>query len=174
MAPRARSLAVHLAGPLRARFCRATEEGESDDVLDLEASRRSGGRYNPPGEFGAVYCSDSPELCLAERISNGGSGRMAVVPVEVVLKRVLDLTSTSVREALGVPLEDLVSDGHEVTRRLGVAARASGIEALLAPSARGPGRNLVLFLDALDPSSRVVALTSDRLDAEPPAPTNAE
>jgi RES domain-containing protein len=138
--------------PLRGRFWRAVALGQ--DVLDTSGNRASGGRYNPPGEFGALYCSDSRELCLREEATHG-EGTVHVMPIEVSLELVLDLADPRLCRALDVAHAELVAEDHRTTRELGRIAREAGFEALLAPAAGGPGRNLVVFLNRLAPGSRV-------------------
>jgi RES domain-containing protein len=161
-------LAPSLARPIRGRFCRAT--ADDTDVLDIEGSRDAGGRYNPPGEFGALYCSESERLCLLEW--NGSAAEqdeVGVVPVEVDLEQGLDLLDEAVLSAVGLVPAQLMGEGHELTRSLGRAVRQARLEGMLVPSARGPGRNLVVFLDRLRPASRVEALLHDRTCHRPPS-----
>jgi hypothetical protein len=71
--------------------------------------------------------------------------------------------------ALGLRSEDLVGHDWQRTQRLAADARAAGFEVPLVPSAAGPGRNLVIFPDCLDPRSRIRAVGS-RPFALPPEP----
>jgi hypothetical protein len=74
-----------------------------DRPLSLEGSVLYGGRYNPPGEFGALYCGLTTETCWAEleRKHEGRLKRSAfrVVRVSVRLQRILDLTASAVTGA---------------------------------------------------------------------------
>lgn len=63
------------------------------------------------------------------------------------LSRVLDLTSPSVRAALGVTEADLTADDPATARAIGEAANHLGYEAILAPSAAGAGTVLAILID---------------------------
>lgn len=70
---------------------------------------------------------------------------------------VLDLTDRQVRETLGIDEDALVDDDYELCQRLAQAARAAGLDGVLAPSAGLPGhRTLALFSHALDDDHVVV------------------
>jgi RES domain-containing protein len=131
-----------------------------DRPLSLEGSLLYGGRYNPPSEFGALYCGLSPEICWAE-LENKHEGplkRVAfrVVRVAVRLQRVLDLTEGAVQEMLGVTSADLTRRAeYTLTQAIARAARDTGFEAILAPSSTGTGAMLAIFADRLDDRSRV-------------------
>jgi len=74
-----------------------------------------------------------------------GPRRLATIRVR--LSRVLDLTSDRVRTSLGVSEADLVAGDPVIPRAIGEAAHRLGYEAVLAPSAAGPGRVLAIFVD---------------------------
>jgi hypothetical protein len=79
---------------------------------------------------------------------------------------VLDLTVAEVRGALGVTEDDLTRDDYAVCQRLADAARAAGLDAVVAPSAALAGhRTLALFPGALD-DGRVVVET-ERVQVPP-------
>jgi RES domain-containing protein len=150
---------------LRGTFFRAVPAAFAAEPLSLEGSLKHGGRYNPIGAFGALYCGESPAVC-AEEIRKRAA-RHPVLPyrlarVQVQLQRVLDLTDAGTLAALGLRPEDLTGQDWEATQRLAAQARAAGFEALLVLSAAGPGRNLVVFPDRLGPDSRVRVVGSPR------------
>lgn len=153
------ALAALPARSLRGRFYRIVARHLRDRVLSIEGSERYGGRYNPKGAFGALYCGESPTVSSAE-VRKAAPGRklgpfdLATLVVE--LHRVLDLTEQDILEQLSLRSEDLVSADWTRMQELGRLARKAGFEALLVPSAAGPGRNLVVFLDRLDPASSVL------------------
>jgi len=113
-----------------------------------EGAKRRGGRYNPPGEFGALYLSANPEGCLAEL-----AARTHMPPsltegaIEVRLDRVCDLTDPATQDAIGVSLADLTDPDWTVTQQLGRAIRDAGFQGIRVPSAAGPHVNLVVFKD---------------------------
>lgn len=150
---------------LEARGYRHVSPGhEQIDDEALAGSRRVGGRFNPAGEFGAIYLSLDLETAVAElvrRADRTGVELDQLLPrvlltIDVRLQKILDLTDTEVRDNWGVTKEDLASDDHRLCRDVGRAARRAGYEAILFPSAaRESGRNLAVFLDRLTPRSRL-------------------
>lgn len=102
-------------------------------------------RYSGPGK-GGVYGGTSPGTALAEVEHYGVAEGRVSVSKPVKLDNVLDLTSESTRQQLGVSLRDLTGDSYKVTQRLGDWARTNGYDGILAPSARdAAGSNLVIF-----------------------------
>jgi hypothetical protein len=79
--------------------------------------------------------------------------RRSVATVRVRLGRVLDLRDHAVRQALGITVEQLRSADVTLTRAIGEAAIAAGYEALVAPSAAGPGHVVAVFLANRAPES---------------------
>lgn len=90
------------------------------------------------------------------------AGRLAVTDITV-----LDLTDRQVRATLGVNDEaDLIGDDYELCQRLADAARAAGMNGVLAPSAGLPGqRTLSVFSRPLD-DGRIVVET-ERVQVPP-------
>lgn len=133
------------------------------DEGTLEASVRAGGRFNPVGEFGAVYAALNEETALAElgrRIDRTGLPRKHFRPrmmlqLRARLGRVLDLTDPEVRSQLGVTVEEI--SGPDWRHAQGVArqAREQGYTAIRFPSATGLGENLAIFLDQLGPDEHL-------------------
>ena len=121
---------------------------------------RIGGRYNPAGEFGALYLAKSEDACRAEvtrRIEPEAT--VSLGTLEVDLEAVCDLTDPAVCQALGVTHPELVGDDWSITQGIGRALRDAGFEGLIAPSAAGPYGTLVVFKDRHPPSSiRVVSV----------------
>ena len=90
------------------------------------------------------------ELARAARKAGLSASSLAarrLATIRVRLSRVLDLTSDQVRAALGVTEAELTADDPAVPRSIGEAAHHLGYEAVLAPSAAGPGQALAIFLD---------------------------
>lgn len=102
-------------------------------------------RYSGVGR-GAVYTSTSEKALLAELRHYGISpSKVTILSREVKLGNVLDLTNPSVRQQLGITLEQITANDYGLTQAIGDFAitRYSG---LLVPSARIPGEvNLVIF-----------------------------
>lgn len=147
------------AGPVRGQFYRIVSRHLRARILSPEGSERYGGRYNPKDVFGALYLGESPAVCAAElRKTAAGRtlGSLVLATVAIKLHRVFDLTDQGVLERLALRGEDLVASDWSFTQELGTLTREAGFEALLVPSAAGPGSNLVLFLDRLDRASSVL------------------
>lgn len=159
----------------RARACRhaALPHAEIGTAL-LAGSRRVGGRFNPPGGFGALYLSLEPATARAElerRAARSGVPLEDLLPrvlltVIVELGRVLDLRDPEERGRWGLDEETLTGDDHGPCQEVGRAARREGYEAILYPSAARPrGWNLVVFLDRLHPGSGIVVEGREDLEA---------
>lgn len=124
----------------------------------LAGSQRQGGRFNPPGEFGALYTStdeDTAWIEVAARFEREGIDGlppdMGVLRLVVTAGRYADVTAEDGCAAWDVPcaaLADPDPDERDVEScwRLGRAVRAVA-DALRAPSARGDGANMPLFPD---------------------------
>jgi len=100
------------AKPLRGQFYRIVAQHLQDQVLSQEGSELYGGRYNPKGAFGALYCGETPAVCSAE-IHKATAGRtlnpLVLASVRVELQRVLDLTDHAILQRLGLRPEHLVA-----------------------------------------------------------------
>jgi RES domain-containing protein len=151
---------------------------EGRDPLATRGSLKAGGRFNPPGEFGALYTS-LESATAAQEMARGlrqrgidpqqfPEGAWWVYELEVELESVLDLTDPNVLERIGIQQDSLTGAEINATREIAAQAREQGFEALLVPSAAVPSsKNLVVFLDRLEArpnvvSSRPVAYTSLR------------
>lgn len=142
---------VHIKG----RYYRIVREEDSEDILSTGPSFAYGGRYNKSGEFGALYLCDDPRTCNLEKLRQvGGKGELlppqALGIIEIDIPAVVDLTAEKSLKSLGVTesaLIDLVD--RTLPQAIGEAAHANGIHALLVQSAVAPGKNLVIFDEAL-------------------------
>lgn len=127
------------------------------DESTLDASRRAGGRFNPSGEFGAVYVALEKDTALAElerQIERTSLPRAAFRPrlmlhLTARFTDLLDLTDPEVREQFDVSAEDLVASDWKRAQEVGRKARRQGYTAIRFPSATGTGDNLAIFLDRL-------------------------
>lgn len=127
------------------------------------ASFGTGGRFNPAGEFGALYVSLDPETPFRElrrQAERAGLQVLDLLPrtlfaAEARLQKVLDLACNEPPVAYRIADEKLRSEDwracHEVARR----ARKAGYEAIRFPSATGMGENMAIFLDRLAPDSYI-------------------
>lgn len=155
----------------------------SGDLVSGLGAMKVPGRWHPKGSFRVVYGAIEPEAAFAESLAMHRYYQLpfhlampkVVAAVRVDLSSVLDLTNSQVRRRLGYFIPVLTElDWRQadaagqvpLTRQLGIAAHAAGLEALLVPSAALPrARNLVIFPDNLLPSSRLVAVGLDEAGA---------
>lgn len=128
-----------------------------------------GGRYNAQGRFEMLYLANIPDTAVREVgfvVRDPSTGRDILVPqepsmnltVHVELQHVVDLRSTSVRNAIGVSRKALLGDWEldlhhgvvPITQRIGDLARAAGAEAIFVPSAaHSKGWNFNIIVDNL-------------------------
>lgn len=143
-----------------------------NSLLSVAGAQLSGGRYNPPNEFGLLYTCDTQLTANLEvqALFVDTKGRLAGAPrspdlmltLTCVLERVVDLRHKSVQEAFGTTKAELISklpSRHILnpkgqltpTQILGKACYVSGeVSALLVPSAANPeGFCVDLFPDRL-------------------------
>lgn len=153
----------------RPRYAEAT-------ARTLAASARAGGRFNPAGEFGALYVSLDPETPLRElrrQAARDAADLATLLPrtlfaLDVSLHRLLDLTRAEVRDRWDISDGALASDDWSACQAVARRARADGYEAIRFPSASGEGENLAIFMDQLGPFSFVRILNENELRMTPP------
>lgn len=129
----------------------------------LLASFGTGGRFNPAGEFGAIYVSLDPETPFRELRRQAGKAGLETLDLlprtlfaaEVRLHRVLDLTCADGRANAGLTTQSLTSDDWSACQEVARRSRQMGYEAIRFPSATGAGENLAIFLDRLGPGSYI-------------------
>ncbi len=127
------------------------------DPLSGEGALRYGGRWNPEGEFEALYASLSEAALRAEmerQLARSGVPRLRffprrVVELEVEFEKMADLTRASTRRRLGITLGDMRGDDLSKCQRLAARLREEGWQAILYPSAAGKGTHMVVFPDRL-------------------------
>jgi RES domain-containing protein len=135
---------------------------------DTTGSFLGGGRWNRKGQYGALYTS--LERSTAEReiakqardksLRPSDLGQRDCVELSVRIARVLDLSSSSAFERLGVTRENLILN-KQICLEIADAAREMGAEAMLVPSATGTGTNLVVFVDLLQQESKIVEVNRE-------------
>jgi RES domain-containing protein len=135
------------------------DEFRSDPLSGI-GSVIKGGRYNAPRMFEALYSSDSRITALHEIDALFGDVDVPHSPelmltLDVRLSRVLDLTDSALRDALGATHDELIApylqdqllSGEAPTQRFGrLAFGSNNFSALRVPSAARPtAKNLVIF-----------------------------
>jgi RES domain-containing protein len=144
----------------------------------LAANQAFGGRYNPPGEFGALYTASDEDTAWAEIAARFRREGIPGLPPEMGLLRILiqdgryvDLTDADIRRAwdidpavleAGAPTEQQRAACHAIGRAVRAVA-----DFLLAPSARDDGANVPLYPDR-EGGGLVIDLSSAS-GARPPA-----
>ncbi len=114
----------------------------------LERNVEEGGRFNPPGEFGAVYLSLDPETPLRE-----SDNAEVLLVLDGQLGRVLDLADPGISAAWGLTAAHFCDDEHGPCQDAARRIRSERYEGVRYPSARGQGSNLVVFGDVREPGS---------------------
>jgi len=123
--------------------------------LPPERANSRGARWNPPG-VSAIYASRERSTAIAE-----AEWAISVQPlrpsttrqlykIDVSLTSALNLTHAGLLEKLGIGEAELTGIEHGPCQMVGGAAYWLGHDAILVPSARAPGANVVIFADRLD------------------------
>jgi len=117
-------------------------------------SNTRGARWNPPG-LAAIYASEERETALAE-----GQHLIDSQPLRPRARRYLYKLRVSASKALRIRTSDLASLGlseenlrspdFEPCQRVAAHAAFLGYDALIVPSARADGTNVVMFVNELD------------------------
>lgn len=138
------------------------------DVLEGSASRA---RWDP-GAFDVLYTSMEREGALEE--IHFHLSRQPVFPsriqsilhrITVRTRRTLKLADLPALSSLGIDTARYGDLMYDRTQEIGDAAFFLGFDGIIAPSARWPCRNLVLFLDRMDTDDLTVA-SSEPVDWE--------
>lgn len=117
----------------------------------------AGARWDP-GTFDVLYTALERDGALAE--IHFHLSRQPVFPsklrsvihrLRVSTQRTLKIADLAALEALGVNRETYPTLSYERCQEIGDAAQFLGFDGILAPSARWPCQNLVLFADRLNP-----------------------
>lgn len=131
----------------------------------LAGSQRAGGRFNPKGEFGALYTSEDEATAWAEAAARyrregvlGLPQSMHLIRIVVEAGRFADLTEESVRSDFQIDRESLEAEDptegqKEACLKVARAVRAVA-DFLASPSARGAGSNVPLYPDRTDSELR--------------------
>lgn len=156
------------------------EFAQEDQFFSGTGAAKAGGRWNRVG-LHATYASLDVMTATKEAyqmILKFGFSMTAISPrvmagASVNLGKVLELTDSTVLDAIGFSLEDLTdedwrsiqSGGEESwTQAIGRGSAQAGFEALIVPSAQNEdGRNIVIFPQRLAKTSEIRVLGADQL-----------
>lgn len=146
-------------------FFRAVHPIYKDRLLSTNGSLRNGGRFNPQGEFGALYLAESQSVCEAEL------SRKSIVPkkyhigkIKAILGKVLDLTNKDVVKSLGINLSEIMEDKFALSQELGRWAHSKGYDAIVYPSITGKGKALCIFGCSLKKGKNIFLLEECDVD----------
>jgi RES domain-containing protein len=118
-----------------------------------ELSNTRGARWNPAG-LAAIYTSEQRETAIAEGQHAIDSqplrprARRYVYQLRVSAAKVLRIAPDDLA-TLGLNPADLASPDFTACQRVGAHAAFLGYDALIVPSARAEGTNVVIFVDEL-------------------------
>lgn len=136
-----------------------------NEILSAGGSFQYGGRYNPQGEFGALYAGENKEVCKAEiKIKGENTAPHVMVKLRISLTKVLDLTDTKNLKILGIKKEDLMVEkkkgGWNLTWHIARLAYRSDYEAIRTPAITSLGNCLIIFDKYVDPRKvRIISKT---------------
>ena len=125
---------------------RAVPKQYADDAWDIHAGNISAShRYSSTGR-GALYSGTSEESVMAELMHYGiDVDDITMVSKDISVQNILDLTNETVRNQLGVSMEQIISNDYTITQAIGDFAQGR-YEGILVPSARAEdASNLILF-----------------------------
>ena len=143
---------------------RATSPRYRDLHRTVEITRRaeSHGRFNT-AEFGAVYVSREPDTACQElrrRLARAGEDLERVHPrsifvLDIHLHIVADIRTAKSLSLWGLTVDDVNADEMERCQEMAAVAMRLGCEAVRWNAATGMGESLALYVDHLNPGSRV-------------------
>ena len=127
----------------------------------LAGSQRHGGRFNPRGEFGAIYTTSVDDVAWQEAYNRwrtegfkGLPQRMGVLRLLIKAGRVADLTGQTGQEEWEIDRETLIAERPTGEQKQACLSVARGVrvicDILRTESARADGENLVLYPDRAD------------------------
>lgn len=145
----------------------------TDIATTLAHNHRHGGRFNPPGEFGAIYVSVERATALRELARQAAFLGFVIdellprtmLRLRLHVRRVLELTDESVCHAWGLSGSDMSQISHDDCWEIARAARRSGYEAVSFCSATGNGVCLAVFMDRLSPGSSLEVEDAETITA---------
>lgn len=155
---------------LNKEFFRLVLESDKAEILEIWPSQTHGWRFNPAGEFGALYLSESPSACAKEvgrhipDVSAFKDRPRVLGTIGVYLQKCLDLTDIAVLSALGVTEDSVLEDDSAVAITVAREARRAGFEGVLYHSVVNPNFvNLALFKDCLLPRSSYQCISTENV-----------
>lgn len=153
---------------------RQCESHHTDLDATLEHNRRRGGRFSPPGEFGAIYVAlDQPTVLreLERHAAFIGFTLNELLPrtllqLRLHAQKMLDLTNPEVCRTWGLAGPDMTHTSHEVCWEIARAAYRAGYEVVQFRSSTGEGVCLAIFKDRLMPGSSLEVKSEEVISSE--------
>ena len=129
----------------RKKFYRTVGSDWADTILETGPSFNGGGRFNPQGQFGALYFSENQNVAHTEWLrerTKEEAGPHVTVTFEITLVKVLDLKTDPDTE-----LVEWRSGGYQKPQEIAAEAYHAGAEGILYHSAKAQDEveNLVVF-----------------------------
>ena len=141
-------------------FFRAVLPMYKNRLFSADGSLRNGGRFNPPGEFGALYLAESQSVCEAELSRKGIIPRKYHIgKIKVILGKVLDLTDKKVIKSLHINLGEIMGDNYAMSQLLGRWAYSKDYDAIVYPSITGKGKALCIFERSVNKGENIFLLS---------------
>ncbi|MCH7931162.1 MAG: RES family NAD+ phosphorylase [Proteobacteria bacterium] len=131
----------------------------------------AGARWDPPGGFDVLYTTLDPDGARAEIFFH--LMRAPVFPsrtvylshtIRVQTRRTLRLADMNALAALKVDTARYSELDYTRTQAIADAAHFLGFDGLLVPSARWECRNLIIFMDRIDPNDDLAVNASEPVD----------
>ncbi|MCH7794304.1 MAG: RES family NAD+ phosphorylase [Proteobacteria bacterium] len=131
----------------------------------------AGARWDPLGVFDVLYTALDPDGAHAEVFFH--LNRAPVFPsrtayllhtIRVQTRKTLRLADMTALAALKVDTGRYSELDYTQTQAIGDATHFLGFDGLIVPSARSESRNLILFMDRLDPNDPLVVTRSEAVD----------
>lgn len=172
--PAATSAAPALV-PLTGAVFRATSPRYRDLHHTAEITRRAEaqGRFNA-AEVGAVYVAREPDTACEElrrRLARAGETLERVHPrsvfvLDIHLRTVADIRTAEQLALWGLAVADIGADEMARCQEMASVAVRLGCEAVRWRSATGAGESLALYVDHLQPGSRIEIVAEHALTRE--------
>lgn len=152
--------------PFAGEVWKHTMPGQKPDQANTK-----GARWNPPDVPALYFALDRATAeaegdYLASVQPQPIRGVREVHRIEIALRRVVDLSDAQILQELGVSDSALRSNDHSICRSLGGTAEWFGYDAIIVPSARHAGRNLVVFPRRTTPDFEVSVVESSPRDQQ--------
>ena len=132
-----------------------------------ELANTRGARWNPAG-LAAIYASERRETAIAEGQHAidmqplRPKARRYVYQLRVSATKVLRIRRSDLAD-LGLDAADLESTDFSACQRVGAHAAFLGYDALIVPSARADGANVVIFVNELAAEARFERVTREEV-----------